>query len=124
MGNTNDARLQISQEEKQCPIKAPPVKPSSDISNFWSDAIWHQCRDGKARRIPNGIKPVLQRVADGFPGSLDNSGAISDAANGFPLAQGIRGRVGLLKGYGNAICPQVAQAFIQAVMEILDSYAH
>jgi DNA (cytosine-5)-methyltransferase 1 len=45
------------------------------------------CFDGKARRIE--------------PGS-------------FPLAHGIPARVGRLRGYGNAIVPQVAATFIQA----------
>ena len=35
-----------------------------------------------------------------------------------PLAHGVPGRVGLLRGYGNAIVPQVAAEFIQAYMEI------
>jgi len=91
-------------------------------ANFWSDAIWHQCRDGKARRVPpkgqGGLEPLLQRVVDGFPGSLDNRRVISDATQGFPLSQGIRGRVGLLKGYGNAIVPELAAEFVKAVMEI------
>ena len=34
----------------------------------------------------------------------------------FPLAHGVPGRVGLLRGYGNAIVPQVAAAFIEASM--------
>jgi DNA (cytosine-5)-methyltransferase 1 len=44
-------------------------------------------RDGKARRVEAGT---------------------------FPLAHGIPGRVGLLRGYGNAIVPQVAAKFIEA----------
>jgi DNA (cytosine-5)-methyltransferase 1 len=32
----------------------------------------------------------------------------------FPLAHGVPGRVGLLRGYGNAIVPQVAATFISA----------
>ena len=32
----------------------------------------------------------------------------------FPLAHGVSGRVGLLRGYGNAIVPQVAATFIKA----------
>lgn len=51
------------------------------------------CRDGKARRFE--------------PGS-------------FPLAHGLPGRVGLLRGYGNAIVPQVAAEFISAWMECSD----
>jgi DNA (cytosine-5)-methyltransferase 1 len=57
---------------------------------FWSDAVWIECRDGKARRIERGIQPL----ADGLPG-----------------------RVGILRGAGNAIVPQVAAEFINAYME-------
>lgn len=48
------------------------------------------CRDGKARRIE--------------PGS-------------FPLADGLPGRLGLLRGYGNAIVPELAKEFILAAYE-------
>ncbi len=53
----------------------------------WRRCEWIPCRDGKSRPVE--------------PGS-------------FPLAHGIPGRVGLLRGYGNAIVPQVAAAFIEA----------
>jgi hypothetical protein len=39
----------------------------------------------------------------------------------FPLAHGVSGRVGLLRGYGNAIVPQVAAAFIGSVIDTLVS---
>jgi DNA (cytosine-5)-methyltransferase 1 len=57
---------------------------------FWDayDLVW--CRDQKYRRVEPGA---------------------------FPLAHGIPGRVGLLRGYGNAIVPQVAAVFIQAAEE-------
>jgi DNA (cytosine-5)-methyltransferase 1 len=58
----------------------------------WSGAYWHECLDGKARRIP--AEPAF-----------------------FPLADGVPGRVGQLRAYGNAIVPQVAAAFITAFME-------
>jgi DNA (cytosine-5)-methyltransferase 1 len=60
----------------------------------WSSGAyrWINCRDGKLRRIP--IEPEF-----------------------FPLAHGVPGRVGLLRGYGNAIVPQVAAQFIQAYLE-------
>lgn len=57
---------------------------------FWSDTDWLGCRDGK-------FMPVE-------PGS-------------FPLANGIPARVGRLRGYGNAIVPQVAAEFVKAFME-------
>ncbi len=59
---------------------------------FWDAFNFLPCTDGKARRVE--------------PGS-------------FPLAHGIPGRVGLLRGYGNAIVPQVAAAFIQAATEAI-----
>jgi len=58
----------------------------------WSGCVTIQCRDGKARRIP--AEPAL-----------------------FPLAHGIPGRVGLLRGAGNAIVPEVAEAFVRAWAE-------
>jgi len=60
----------------------------------WSDIYYHPCRDGKARPIP--AEPSL-----------------------FPLVDGAPARVGRLRGYGNAIVPQVAAAFIQSVIDVL-----
>lgn len=58
--------------------------------SFWSDAAWIPCRDGKARPVEPGT---------------------------FPLAHGIAGRVGRLRGYGNALCAPQAEAFIRAYLE-------
>lgn len=62
---------------------------------------WRRCdllpfRDGKARRVEAGT---------------------------FPLAHGVPGRVGLLRGYGNAIVPQVAAEFVGAAMETIANAA-
>jgi DNA (cytosine-5)-methyltransferase 1 len=57
---------------------------------FWRDADWLFCRDGKWRPVEPGT---------------------------FPLAHGIPARVGRLRGYGNAIVPQAASAFIKAFMQ-------
>jgi DNA (cytosine-5)-methyltransferase 1 len=59
---------------------------------FWRDADWLHCRDGKWRPVEPGT---------------------------FPLAHGIPARVVRLRGYGNAIVPQVAAEFIQAFNECL-----
>ena len=57
----------------------------------WGDSRLIPCADDRARRIPeSGI---------------------------FPLAHGVPGRVGQLRAYGNAICPQVAAVFIRAARE-------
>jgi DNA (cytosine-5)-methyltransferase 1 len=60
-------------------------------SSFWAGTNV-RCRDGKTRRIP--AEPAL-----------------------FPLADGLPGRVGLLRGAGNAIVPQVAAEFIAAFLD-------
>ena len=63
---------------------------SSLTTSFWADAEWLLCYDGKSRPVEPGT---------------------------FPLAHGVPGRVGRLRGYGNAIVPQVAQAFIEAYLD-------
>jgi DNA (cytosine-5)-methyltransferase 1 len=59
-------------------------------ANFWRDARWIPCRDGKSRPVEPGT---------------------------FPLAHGVTNRVGRLRGYGNAIVPQVAEAFIRTFLD-------
>ena len=56
----------------------------------WDSFELITCRDGKTRRTQSGV---------------------------CPLAHGVPGRVGLLRGYGNAIVPQVAAEFIKAFKE-------
>src|SRR6185369_3544469 len=60
-------------------------------ANFWRDADWLPCTDGKARPVEPGT---------------------------FPLAHGVPARVGRLRGYGNAIKPQLAAEVIRAYMDI------
>jgi len=62
--------------------------------NFWSNSIWLPCRDGKTRRI--SPEPAFSPLADGLPG-----------------------RVAMLRGFGNAIVPQVAAEFIKAYEECM-----
>lgn len=61
-------------------------------NGHWRDADWLRCRDGRWRPVEPGT---------------------------FPLAHGAPGRVGRLRGYGNAIVAQVAAAFIAAYMEAI-----
>lgn len=58
----------------------------------WGDPDWLLCRDGKWRPVEPGT---------------------------FPLADGIPGRMGLLRGYGNAIVPPLAAEFVTAFLESL-----
>lgn len=75
----------------------------------WSDFTVIACRDGKARRIGRGVFPLV----NGIP---------KDLGQRFPelrrLVRSARSnRTGRLKGYGNAIVPQVAAEFVRAWME-------
>ena len=58
----------------------------------WRDPDWLLCRDDRWRPVEPGT---------------------------FPLADGISGRMGLLRGYGNAIVPPLAAEFVTAFMESL-----
>ena len=58
----------------------------------WAATEWLECLDGKTRRIP--AKREL-----------------------FPLADGVPGRVGQLRAYGNAIVPALAAEFVMSFME-------
>lgn len=62
-------------------------------ASFWEPFSLVPCADGKARRVE--------------PGS-------------FPLAHGVPARVVRLRGYGNAVVPQVAAMFVTAFMERSD----
>jgi DNA (cytosine-5)-methyltransferase 1 len=64
---------------------------NSGNSGFWSKLQYIPCRDGKCRPIEPGT---------------------------FPLAHGTPNRVGRLRGYGNALCAPIAEAFIRSFMEV------
>lgn len=65
---------------------------SGATGGFWSNADWIWCRDEKFRPVEPGT---------------------------FPLAHGVPARVGRLRGYGNAIVPQVAATFIEAALDTI-----
>jgi DNA (cytosine-5)-methyltransferase 1 len=71
-------------------INEDASRPVAPTGNAWDSFDLLHCLDGKTRRIEPGT---------------------------FPLAHGVPGRVGLLRGYGNAIVPQVAAEFVSAFLE-------
>jgi DNA (cytosine-5)-methyltransferase 1 len=71
--------------------QGPEPEPRSGSSGAWESVEWLPCIDGKARPIEPGT---------------------------FPLADGVSARVGRLRGYGNAIVPQVAAEVIAAYLEV------
>ena len=76
----------------------------------WSDPDWLYCRDEKYRPIKSSIEPLANGLPRGMGYSSDTSESID--ANNTQEARVMR-----LKGYGNAIVPQVAASFIKAFMQ-------
>lgn len=72
--------------------KGGAIVKSSGSLGAWDNYEFIYCLDEKTRRIES---------------------------SSFPLADGISNRVGLLRGYGNAITPQVAAVFIRAFVDTL-----
>jgi DNA (cytosine-5)-methyltransferase 1 len=62
-------------------------------ASHWTGSQLIQCRDGKTRRVPT--EPAFFPLVDGFSPA----------------------RMGLLRGAGNAIVPQVAAEFVAAFLE-------
>ena len=65
---------------------------ASPTRGQWQHADWLLCRDGKARAVEPGT---------------------------FPLAHGVPGRVGQIRGYGNAINPILGGEFVKASLEAI-----
>ena len=102
-----DAR-QIGRSIGESEIESGMLKPERSDTD-WSDPDWLYCRDEKYRPIKSGIEPL----ANGLPRGMGYS---SDPSEPIDADNTQEARVMRLKGYGNAIVPQVAASFIKAFM--------
>jgi len=87
-------------------------KPSPPDSP-WRDPDWLFCRDGKRRPVESSV----QRLAHGLPRGVVQGGAIVPASNPLLPSSKADRRVMRLKGYGNAIVPQVGAEVILAFLQ-------
>jgi DNA (cytosine-5)-methyltransferase 1 len=92
MGNTDEVKRK--EKSRLCEGQGANAARSGDrpgpTNGHWRDVDWLFCRDGKWRPVEPGT---------------------------FPLVDGAPARVGRLRGYGNAIVAQQAQAFIEAYLD-------
>lgn len=100
------------QERRDGERRAADVQCAAiERAGAWSDFDLIPCADGKARRIESGTFPLAHWV----PGRVVPSGPVSVSE---AQATG-EARVARLRGYGNAIVPQLAAEFIQAAEEAI-----
>jgi DNA (cytosine-5)-methyltransferase 1 len=95
MGNTKQPRLEGHTRTSNGKSRREEEVRSSSETGFWDESAIAYCRDRKYRPIPT--EPSL-----------------------FPLADGASNRMGILRGAGNAIVPQVAAEVIKAFMDSED----
>lgn len=79
--------------------------------NAWDDYGRVLCQDGKTRRIGCGVQPLAYGIPRGMGSGVPELASLYRGARG--------NRSGRLKGYGNAIVPEVAAVFIRVAMEWL-----
>lgn len=111
VGNAINERLErLAGDEDLDRGRAEPARPAPS-AGFWSDCEWIACRDGKARPVEPGVSPLV----NGLPRGVVPGGDPSDPNYANATAEA---RVMRLRGYGNAIVPQVAAEVIRAFMEV------
>jgi DNA (cytosine-5)-methyltransferase 1 len=91
------------------------------VNGFWSDAGWIWCRDGRYRPVEPGTFPLAHGLARGMGTLGSELRGLAEMAglDGKSLARAKKHRIGSLKGYGNAIVRQHAQAFIESYCEAI-----
>ena len=78
-------------------------------SSPWSDYRIANCIDGQSRRVGRSVFPLVNGIPRGMGSGIPELGKLVKSAR--------NNRVGRLKGFGNAIVPQVAAEFIKAFVE-------
>lgn len=110
LGNTNDSG---SQGQRECGhsgnewiTRAPSM--ACGLEHTQGDGRLERWTESERRRTGRGCWDVYETIlcADGKTRRFE--------PGSFPLAHGVPGRMGLLRGYGNAIVPQAAAEFIKA----------
>jgi DNA (cytosine-5)-methyltransferase 1 len=85
--------------------------PASLQPGYWENFEILKFRDGKSRRVESGAFPLVNGIPAGVV-SGGNPSTSEDQATA-------EARVMRLKGYGNAIVPELAAEFIKSAMDAI-----
>ena len=101
--------------------KEEEARPASEscVSSFypWRDYRLILCKDKKIRRIP--FESILFSMDDGVPEGMDGCwNCCIQEDKGFPISIKKEETNMLIKGYGNAIVPQVAAEFLKSFYDV------
>lgn len=104
MGNPDSNRCQPGSATSTPSRHRNTINPTN-----WTNIKWVQCRDNKQRPIKPSIMPLVDGVSARVVQSRDTSVS--------PNATGEAGTM-RIRGFGNAIVPQLAAAFIESNLEV------
>lgn len=95
------------------PAAAAGHRSAAVADGGWSNSLAIACRDGRSRRISSqpGDEPLAYGVPRDVGSRLPGLGSVAVRA-------ARSNRVGRLKGYGNAIVPEVAAEFVRAYLGV------
>jgi DNA (cytosine-5)-methyltransferase 1 len=99
------------EESKDTKGRYSGVLPSggSPTRGFWADAEWLWFKDEKYRPVEPGVSPLVDGRSSGV-------GRVRDPGAPFDPNATAEARAARIKGYGNAIVPQAAEAFIRTFL--------
>jgi DNA (cytosine-5)-methyltransferase 1 len=121
-GGGRDSRAVPCEEAGCCCGREEPRSIADEpITPGWADPEWLPCADGKARPTLAGLLPLAHGLPRGLGRLRPWERRLADVAGAdvASLRRAGRNRRGRLKGYGNAIVPQVAAVFVRAAREEL-----
>lgn len=130
VANTNggDSSTQWEQRSWQYGQQSPNNRNSSRIGNSTSTRLegeWDEYCPLGSREVCGFAGLAMQDGVPAWNGTTlallceDGARRASAESRAFPVAHGIPARMGRLRGYGNAIVPQLAAEFIKAFYEAL-----
>lgn len=121
IGDTSGKGPQIGQDGGRGAVDVQ--RQTAQRNGPWDNFAIIPCRDGKSRRISaqRGDEPLaygVPREVGSIIARLGELGIDPKTARRI-IANARRNRTGRLRGYGNAICLNVAVEFVKSVMEVM-----